>query len=65
MTRRGFLQAGGGSTRFGADNALANLGGKTMLQRTDEPLASACEEVYVFAPASRYANSSWPVIADR
>ncbi len=65
MTRRGFLQAGGGSTRFGSDKALAKLAGKTMLQRTADLLASTCDEVTIVAPAARYENLPWPLIEDR
>jgi len=35
----GFVQAGGGSTRFGADKALVELRGKTLLARTVEQLS--------------------------
>jgi molybdenum cofactor guanylyltransferase len=65
MIRRGFLQAGGGSTRFGADKALVQLAGKTMLQRTGELLASICDEVSIVAPVGKYGKEAWPVIADR
>ena len=61
----GFLQAGGGSTRFGTDKALVTLGGKTMLQRTGELLSGVCEEVRIVAPAAKYGNEAWPVIADQ
>ncbi len=61
----GFLQAGGGSTRFGTDKALVRLGGKTMLQRTGELLSGVCEEVRIVAPAAKYGNEAWPVIADQ
>jgi molybdenum cofactor guanylyltransferase len=61
----GFLQAGGGSKRFGTDKALVKLGGKTMLRRTGELLASVCEDVHVVAPASKYGNETWPMIADQ
>jgi len=65
MSVRGFVQAGGGSTRFGTDKALVELGGATMLQRTGELLAKVCDEVTVVAPAGKYANSPWPVLQDR
>ncbi len=61
----GFLQAGGGSTRFGTDKALVILAGKTMLQRTGDLLASACEDVRIVAPAAKYGNEAWPVISDQ
>ncbi len=65
MIRRGFLQAGGGSTRFGTDKALAKLAGKTMLRRTGELLASVCHEIWIVAPVGKYVDVPWPVIADR
>lgn len=61
----GFLQAGGGSTRFGTDKALVTLGGKSMLQRTGELLSGVCEDVRIVAPAAKYGNEAWPVIADQ
>jgi molybdopterin-guanine dinucleotide biosynthesis protein A len=65
MTRYGFVQAGGGSTRFGTDKGLVQFAGKTMLQRTAGLLASVCDEVSVVAPPGKYANLQWPIIADR
>lgn len=65
MILRGFVQAGGGSTRFGTDKALVVLAGKTMLQRTGELLARVCDEVTIVAPAGKYPDMPWPVVADR
>jgi molybdopterin-guanine dinucleotide biosynthesis protein A len=65
MIVHGFVQAGGGSTRFGTDKALARLGGKTMLQRTGELLASVCHDVTIVAATGKYGDAAWPVIADR
>ncbi|MGB7847487.1 MAG: molybdenum cofactor guanylyltransferase [Candidatus Acidiferrum sp.] len=65
MILRGFLQAGGGSTRFGTDKALVQLSGKSMLRRAGDLLASVCDELSIVAPAGRYANETWPVISDR
>jgi molybdopterin-guanine dinucleotide biosynthesis protein A len=65
MILHGFVQAGGGSTRFGNDKALVQLGGKTMLQRTGELLAHVCNDVTVVAPAGRYDDAPWPVLTDR
>jgi molybdenum cofactor guanylyltransferase len=61
----GFVQAGGASTRFGSDKALAKLAGKSMLRRTGELLASVCDDVTVVSAPGRYADSPWPVLADR
>ena len=64
MILRGFLQAGGHSSRFGTDKALVQLAGKTMLERTSELLASVCDEVSIVAPSGKYARAAWPVLAD-
>jgi molybdopterin-guanine dinucleotide biosynthesis protein A len=61
----GFVQAGGGSTRFGTDKALVRLDGKTMLQRTGELLANVCQDVTIVAAGGEYADAPWPVLADR
>jgi molybdenum cofactor guanylyltransferase len=65
MIVHGFLQAGGGSTRFGSDKALVTLAGKTMLQRTGELLAAACHDATIVAPEGKYGDAPWPVLADR
>src|SRR5271165_523669 len=65
MIMHGFLQAGGGSTRFGSDKALVELAGKTMLQRTGELLAGVCDGVSIVAPAKKYTGASWPELQDR
>lgn len=67
MKLRGFVQAGGGSTRFGEDKALAVIAGKTMLKRTVDLLSAVCgsENVNVVASAKKYAEASVPVIEDR
>jgi molybdopterin-guanine dinucleotide biosynthesis protein A len=62
---RGFVQAGGRSTRFGTDKALVRLAGKTMLQRTGELLETVCGHVTIVAPAGKYADAPWPVLRDR
>ncbi len=64
MIFHGFVQAGGGSTRFGTDKALVRLGGKTMLERTGELLAGVCHDVTIVARAEKYADAPWPVLAD-
>jgi molybdopterin-guanine dinucleotide biosynthesis protein A len=67
MKMRGFVQAGGGSTRFGADKALAVIAGKTMLERTADLLSTVCGagNVKIVASAERYPEVSVPVIEDR
>lgn len=65
MKLYGYVQAGGGSTRFGTDKALAKLGGTTMLSRTTKIVASVCADVKVVASATRYPDSPVAVIEDR
>ncbi|HTQ97807.1 MAG TPA: NTP transferase domain-containing protein, partial [Candidatus Acidoferrum sp.] len=65
MKFHGFVQAGGSSTRFGSDKALAEFNGKTLLTRTGELLAGVCDDVHVVAPSLKYQGVAWPVIADR
>ncbi len=43
----GAVLAGGQSTRFGSDKALARLGGETLLMRAVDLLAGWCEKVVV------------------
>jgi molybdenum cofactor guanylyltransferase len=64
VTFHGFVQAGGGSRRFGTDKALVKLAGKSMLQRTGELLASVCDDVMVVSAPGRYLDSPWPVLPD-
>ena len=61
----GFVQAGGGSTRFGADKALVEIGGKTLLARTVELVASVCGETRIVAPAGKYAVAAVSIVADK
>jgi len=65
MIFHGFVQAGGGSTRFGVDKALVKLAGKSMLQCTGELLAGVCQDVRIIAPAGKYGGLPWAVLADR
>ena len=65
MSVFGYVQAGGGSTRFGVDKALVELGGKSMLERTCELLAGVCNSVRVVAATDKYPTAPSPVIADK
>jgi molybdenum cofactor guanylyltransferase len=65
MIFHGFVQAGGGSTRFGTDKALVQLDGKTMLQQTGELLSTVCDDVKIVAPAGKYQGAPWPTVSDR
>jgi molybdenum cofactor guanylyltransferase len=65
MSVSGYVQAGGGSTRFGKDKALVELGGRTMLARTTELVASVCREAIIVAAAGKYPDPPAPLLADR
>ncbi len=61
----GFVQAGGGSKRFGSDKALSVLSGKTMLGRTVELVGSVCRNVRIVAADGKYEHASAEILADR
>ena len=61
----GFVQAGGGSTRFGADKALAQFEGKTLLVRTVELVTSVCGETKIVAPLGKYGDAPVPILTDQ
>ncbi|HTP70211.1 MAG TPA: molybdenum cofactor guanylyltransferase [Dongiaceae bacterium] len=65
MIVHGFVQAGGGSTRFGRDKALVELGGQSMLARTTELVAKTCDSVRIVAPSAKYSEASAPILEDR
>src|SRR5271157_1987490 len=65
MSVFGYVQAGGGSTRFGADKATVELAGKSMLARTCELLAPICTSVRIVAPTDKYPDAPVPVLADK
>ena len=65
MSVLGYVQAGGGSTRFGKDKALVGLGGRTMLARTTELVASVCGEVVIVAAEGKYPSAPAPLLGDR
>ena len=58
----GVVLAGGKSTRFGSDKALAELGGRTLIARAVDALSGLCENVVVVgretAPAPTLPD--WP-----
>jgi molybdopterin-guanine dinucleotide biosynthesis protein A len=62
---RGYVLAGGGSTRFGQDKALVEIDGKHMLTRMCELLAIATSEVRVVASPHKYATLGIDSVTDR
>jgi molybdopterin-guanine dinucleotide biosynthesis protein A len=61
----GYVLAGGGSTRFGRDKALVEIGGKPMLARMIQLLQSVPMEVRVIASRGRYAGFGAEIAEDR
>ncbi len=61
----GFVQAGGGSRRFGADKALSVLRGETMLVRTARLVTYACGNARIIAPDQKYLHPPAEIVVDR
>jgi molybdenum cofactor guanylyltransferase len=61
----GYVLAGGGSTRFGRDKALVEIGGRTMLLRMHELLGRVAGKVTVIATPEKYACLGFKCVADR
>lgn len=61
----GYVLAGGGSTRFGRDKALVEVGGTPMLRRMIELLRRVTKEVKIVAKANEYAAFGAAMVEDR
>lgn len=61
----GYVLAGGGSTRFGRDKALVEIGGAPMLLRMRSLLSDVTKEVKVIAAPQKYAALGIIGISDR
>lgn len=61
----GYVLAGGASSRFGRDKALAELQGQTMLLRTAELVASVTSAVKIVSPTAKLAEAEYETVADR
>jgi molybdopterin-guanine dinucleotide biosynthesis protein A len=62
---RGYVLAGGGSTRFGRDKALADIDGEPMLLRMRALLSRAATDVQVIASPHKYAALGVTGVPDR
>ncbi len=61
----GYVLAGGGSTRFGRDKALAEVGGTPMLARMIELMGGFTTKVRIVGPLEKYADFGVEIVADR
>ncbi len=60
-----YILAGGGSTRFGRDKALAEVGGAPMLERMIELLQSVTKQAKIVAAPGKYAAFGAEIVEDR
>jgi molybdopterin-guanine dinucleotide biosynthesis protein A len=60
----GYVLAGGGSTRFGRDKALVEVGGTPMLARVIELLRRVTKEVKIVATPNKYTAFAVTVVED-
>ncbi len=61
----GYVLAGGASARFGQDKALAEVGGRAMLEHMCALLEPVAGGVAIVGPPHRYAHLGFRVVADR
>src|ERR1043165_919776 len=61
----GYVLAGGASSRFGRDKALAQLGGQAVLARMCNLVETVTGSVHVVASAVRYPNLRAKIVEDR
>jgi len=65
LTVGGYVLAGGGSTRFGRDKALVELGGLPMLGRMIALLHSVTKNVKVVGAPEKYAQFEREMVSDQ
>jgi len=61
----GYIMAGGGSTRFGRDKALVEVGGMPMIAHMMELLESVTTQVKIVAAPGKYAAFGAEIVEDR
>src|SRR5438105_15961568 len=61
----GYILAGGGSTRFGRDKALAEIGGRPMLEGMIKLLQSVTRPVKIVGVAGKYAAFGAEIVENR
>jgi molybdopterin-guanine dinucleotide biosynthesis protein A len=62
---RGYVLAGGASSRFGTDKAFAELQGETMLARTANLVAKVASDVKIVSPAVKLKRGQHATIPDK
>ncbi len=65
QTIAGFVLAGGGSTRFGRDKALVQIGHELLLARLCSAVLSVAPEVSIIGTPERYGSFGIACVADR
>lgn len=60
----GAVMAGGASTRFGRDKALASLDGRTLVERAASTLSALCGDVVVVSSHSTHEGEGWRRVPD-
>jgi molybdopterin-guanine dinucleotide biosynthesis protein A len=62
---RGYVLAGGASSRFGSDKALARLGEETVLSRICTLIENVTGRLSVVAATNRYFDLGYSIVPDR
>jgi molybdopterin-guanine dinucleotide biosynthesis protein A len=61
----GYILAGGGSTRFGRDKALVEVGGRPMIGRMSELVRSVTRQMKIVAAPGKYEAFGVEIVEDR
>lgn len=64
MQITGIILSGGLSTRMGADKALLQINGKSLLERAIEICKPVCNEILISSNNSAHAKFGFPVVND-